>query len=290
MRARKSFCRLARFGLTTANASQLAQFYEDAFGCRRVAAEHLSGADFEKLMKVEGQAERVTLLLGREAIELVQFSNPGRPYPVNSSASDLIFQHFAIVVSDMTKAFQRLCAVEGWSSITQGGPQRLPQSSGGVTAFKFRDPEGHPLELLAFQAGNTPPKWRTERASDIFLGIDHSAICVADTAISSAFYENLSFEVLGHSLNRGAEQEKLDDVPEVRLDVIAIASTDPTPHIELLCYRSRLLRTPMMTKSNDIAATRLVLARDSDSTPRHVLDPDAHHLIIVPAVELRGPR
>ena len=290
MRARKSFCKLARFGLTTANASLLAQFYEDAFGCRRAAAEHVSGVDFEQLMNVEGGAERVTLFLGREAIELVQFDNPGRPYPANSSASDLIFQHFAIVVSDMTKAFQRLCTVEGWSSITQGGPQRLPQSSGGVTAFKFRDPEGHPLELLAFPTKNTPPNWRTGRTSDIFLGIDHSAICVSDTAVSIVFYEDFNFQVCGNSLNCGAEQEKLDDIPEVRLDVIAIASTDPTPHIELLCYRLRLPQTPAVTNSNDIAATRLVLARDSDSTPRHVLDPDAHHLIIVPALELRGPR
>jgi len=267
MRARKSFCRLARFGLTTANASQLAQFYEDAFGCRRVAAEHLSGADFEKLMKVEGQAERVTLLLGREAIELVQFGNPGRPYPVNSSASDLIFQHFAIVVSDMTKAFQRLCAVEGWSSITLGArngypnrPAVLPPSNSGTQrGIRLSSWRSRPETRRRNGAQNAPA---------VFSWVSIIPRFALPTPRSAARFTKTFALRSWTFLNRGAEQEKLDDVPEVRLDVIAIAPTDPTPHIELLCYRSGLLRNTDDDQSNDIAATRLVLALDSDSTPR----------------------
>jgi catechol 2,3-dioxygenase-like lactoylglutathione lyase family enzyme len=281
----KSSYRLRRLGLTTANLDQLAQFYEDAFDCRRTATEQVNSPDFEALMKVEGGAKRAMLFLGLEAIECVQFDNPGRPYPANSSAADLIFQHFAIVVSDMAKAFQRLCAVEGWTSITQGGPQRLPDSSGGVMAFKFRDPEGHPLELLAFPAGSTPTKWRIEREDDIFLGIDHSAICVADTAISSAFYENLGFTVSGHSLNRGAEQDKLDDLLGVQVKVTTLLPAGNGPHVELLCYQPVTNAPRTIQRNNDVAATRLILEPSEPSPIRSslsIFDPDGHHLTIVP--------
>lgn len=281
----KSFCRLARFGLTTANANQLARFYESAFGCRLIGAEHLGGPDFEDMMNVQGGAQYIKLSLGQETVELTQFDNPGRAYPVHSAASDPIFQHFAIVVSDMTKAFQRLCAVEGWSSITKGGPQRLPDASGGVTAFKFRDPERHPLELLEFPAGNTPAKWRTENNGDVCLGIDHSAIVVADSVISCAFYENLGFRVSGRSLNRGAEQERLDDVPGVHAEVTALLPTGNGPHVELLCYHPLMHATSIAQRSNDIAATRLILElpkASPTSGPLSVSDPDGHHLTIVP--------
>jgi catechol 2,3-dioxygenase-like lactoylglutathione lyase family enzyme len=272
--------------LATANANRLAQFYEDAFGCRRTAAEHVSGPGFEAAVDVQGGAECIALALGRETIELTQFDNPGRPYPTNSSASDLIFQHFAIVVSDMTKAFQQLCAVEGWVSITQGGPQQLPESSGGVTAFKFRDPEGHPLEFLAFPAENTPPKWRMERDSDICLGIDHSAIVIADGAVSRAYYEDLGFKVSGHSLNRGIEQEKLDDIPGAHVEVTALSPTDDGPHVEFLWYRSFARGARTIQRSNDVAATRLIIELPkawSTSGLHGIADPDGHRLTIVPA-------
>jgi catechol 2,3-dioxygenase-like lactoylglutathione lyase family enzyme len=272
--------------LTTANANQLAQFYENAFGCRRIAAEYVCSSDLEKAMDVQGGAECSMLALGRETIELTQFDKPGLPYPANSSASDLIFQHFAIVVSDMTKAFQRLCTVEGWSSITQGGPQLLPKSSGGVTAFKFRDPEGHPLEFLAFPAENTPPKWRMERNGDICLGIDHSAIVIADGGSSRAFYENFGFKVSGHSLNCGIEQEKLDDMSGVHVEVTALSPTDDGPHVEFLCYRSLVHDAPAILQCNDIAATRLILKLSKISPisgPRSETDPDGHRLTIVSA-------
>jgi catechol 2,3-dioxygenase-like lactoylglutathione lyase family enzyme len=281
----KSSCRLSRFGLTTANADHLAQFYENAFGCRRIAAEHVGSSDLEKATDMRGGTECRMLALGREKIELTQFDKPGQPYPANSLASDLIFQHFAIVVSDMTKAFQRLCAVEGWSTITQGGPQRLPESSGSVTAFKFRDPEGHPLEFLAFPTENMPLKWRVERNGDTCQGIDHSAIVIADGAASRAFYENLGFRVSGHSLNRGIEQEKLDGIPGVQVEVTALSPTDDGPHIEFLRYQSPTHGAAFIQQSNDVAATRVVLLLSKISPlsgPRCEVDPDGHHLTIAP--------
>jgi hypothetical protein len=127
-------------------------------GCRRIATDRLGGPEFERLMGAIGGADRITLNLGREIIELVQFDLPGEPYPHASSSSDLVFQHFAIVVADMMRAVQRLSTIAGWTPISTGDPQHLPASSGGLIAFKFRDPEGHPLELLAFP-GDVRSNW-----------------------------------------------------------------------------------------------------------------------------------
>jgi catechol 2,3-dioxygenase-like lactoylglutathione lyase family enzyme len=195
----------------------------------------------------------------------------------------------------MNEAWERLCAVGGWFAITQGGPQRLPESSGGVTAFKFRDPDGHPLELLAFPAGNTPPRWQEPRHREIFLGIDHSAICVTDTAVSRVFYEHLGFKVSARSQNCGPEQERLDAVLGARVEVTALAPLDTGPHVELLCYHAQTRRPSKASKANDIAATRLVLElcgspAEGDGYPRNIQDPDAHQLTIIPAISVgRGP-
>ena len=93
----------------------------------------------------------------------------------------------------------------------------LPESSGGVTAFKFRDPEGHPLELLAFPTHRTPPRWQAAAHPGLFLGIDHSAISVRNTERSLAFYRQLGLRLSAGSLNERNEQQHLDalDRPEV---------------------------------------------------------------------------
>lgn len=277
--------RLARFGLTTADAKSAANFYEAAFGCRRIATDRLCGPDFERLMDVSGGADRITLSLGREIIQLVQFDSPGAPYPSTSLSSDLVFQHFAIVVADIEQAFQRLSAIAGWAPISTAGPQRLPASSGGVVAFKFRDPEGHPLELLAFP-DEACPNWQAESPGEICLGIDHSAISVSDSAASSAFYQDLGFSVSARSFNHGIEQQRLDDVPGAEVDVTALAPHRPTPHLELLCYRVAQQSPTSVRKSNDIASTHLVFdctisnAAEGRINMCLMHDPDGHALLI----------
>jgi len=279
-------CRLARFSLTTADAKSAAQFYEAAFGCRRIATDRFSGPDLERLMGVTGGADRITLGLGREIIQLVQFDLPGEPYPRESSSSDLVFQHFAIVVADMPRAFQRLSTVGGWMPISRDGPERLPASSGGVAAFKFRDPEGHPLELLAFPEGSSS-NWPAVSPDKTCLGIDHSAISVSDSAVSIAFYESLGLGVSARSFNHGSAQEGLDDVPGAQVDVTALAPRRATPHLELLCYRTAQQRPAPLRKANDIASTRLIfeLSRASKATDnliavRSMRDPDGHAFLI----------
>ena len=200
--------------------------------------------------------------LGEQTIELVSIKPAGQPYPKEVPAWSSLFQHFAIVVSDMAAAYANLSAHKGWHPISTAGPQVLPGSSGGVAAFKFRDPEGHPLELLAFPRRAIPEPWK--KAGDHeFLGIDHSAISVADTFRSVEFYRHLSFQRSGGSFNTGPAQDRLDNAERAVVEVTALAPPEVPPHVELLCYREVRCHRPGVSGINDVAATQLVLAVSS---------------------------
>jgi catechol 2,3-dioxygenase-like lactoylglutathione lyase family enzyme len=286
--------RIGRISFTTANADRLGAFYRRAFGFEPREIEHRSGTAFARLTGVEnGHARALPLQLGQETIELIAFTQRGAPYPTNIECNDPRFQHIAIVVADMETAYSRLCACDGWTAITRPAPQRLPASSGAVTAFKFRDPEGHPLELLAFPSDNVPPRWReAPHRHGPCLGIDHSAIVVSSTAASVAFYRQvLGFSVIGGSLNRGREQEQLDAVPGAVVEVTAL---DPgaNPHLELLCYRSPGVPrgAPAALRSNDIAATRLMLEVDDMPALEHRLAAACVRLISTGIVPFRDNR
>jgi len=281
---------LQHLRLCSAQARMLAAFYESALGFRQVAMEHLSGARTQERFGVTGRAVRLTLELGAQTIKLLQFvDRPGNPYPAGSDASDRVFQHFAIVVADMTAAMTQLSQASGWTPITRGGPQKLPASSGGVTAFKFRDPEGHPLELLAFPPGNMPACWRNAQGHGPFLGIDHSAICVADVPRSVAFYESLGLRASHRSLNDDPAQARLDNLEQPVAEVIAMEPLQATPHLELLCYSHPEKSGRLDLHANDVAASCLVFESDQRSfrpeawraPVQDLVDPDGHRLAIV---------
>lgn len=282
--------RVLRLKLNTHNAVRLAHFYETALGFRLVSRENLSGACREGCSPVSGRALRVTLQLGAQQVELLQFlDRPGRPYPYGTLASDLVFQHFAIVVSDMDEAMNQLRMVSDWTAITVEGPQRLPSSSGGVTAFKFRDPDGHPLELLMFPADAIPKPWQGRAGTSPCLGVDHTAISVSDSSQSIAFYEDLGLSVSNRSLNDDPTQALLDHVDQPVVEVTAMSPHVSPPHLELLCYRSAPAQAPMDLHANDVAATCVVwgagdgqrsVRRTGQAHMRHLQDPDGHHLSI----------
>jgi catechol 2,3-dioxygenase-like lactoylglutathione lyase family enzyme len=151
----------------------------------------------------------------------------------------------------------------------------------------LRDPEGHPLELLAFANDAAPPLRRAVRDGNPCLGIDHSAISVADTLRSVDFYEQLGFTVAARSRNCGLEQERLDAVREPHVEITALAPPRVSPHVELLCYRGVQRGRTDVLRSNDIAATRLVLEmeghepQDAGAMPCSLVDPDGHRLALV---------
>jgi catechol 2,3-dioxygenase-like lactoylglutathione lyase family enzyme len=198
------------------------------------------------------------LRLGAQEIELHASSAPGRPYPEPRAANDPWFQHFAIAVSDMGAAYARLAGFAA-QPISHGGPQRLPASTGGVTAYKFRDPDGHPLELslIPHSAWTRPGAAR----AGPFQGVDHCGLAVRDLAASVAFYTQvLGFTPGERLLNQGPEQDRLDGLDGVRLDIAVLKTAEPGPHIELLHYRQPICAAaPINLRPPDIAATQLVL-------------------------------
>jgi catechol 2,3-dioxygenase-like lactoylglutathione lyase family enzyme len=218
-----------------------------------------------------GGGVRVPLRLGGERVDLDSFDVPGRPYPLESTAADLCFQHLAIVTDDASAAWEHVAAM-GVRPISTHGPVRLPPSTGVAAAVKFRDPEGHPLELLQFlpqSAGRWPGTG--------LLGIDHSAISVADVAASRRFYEAWGLSVQQPTLNEGPAQVALDDLADVVVDVVPMLPHRATPHLELLGYRRPCGRCAGEMAANDVAATRIVWAAERDQLVR---DPDGHlHLL-----------
>jgi len=257
--------KLSRITLICREPDRLANFYESTFDFARSGEALIADPAFAKLIGIAGAtAHAITLQLGEQEIELVGVFPAGRSYPRPVSARSVLFQHFAIVVADMGSAYTRLSARAGWTTISTDGPQLLPITSGGVTAYKFRDPEGHPLELIAFPPDRAPSKWQCSSATEC-LGIDHSAISVAVTERSVNFYERLGLRRVSGSLNTGPEQDKLDDIAGVLVKVTAMAPPITTPHVELLCYRSGFDGEAALPATNDIAATRLVIKVESEA-------------------------
>ena len=145
----------------------------------------------------------------------------------------------------------------------------LPPSSGGVTAIKFRDPEGHPLELLCF-----PDTADTHWRGSGMLGVDHSAIVVRNLAASKAFYLAHGLTAGTTTLNQGAAQAVLDDLEDPIADVVAMMPQFGRSHVELLHYRQPENPASAPYSVNDVAATRIVwrgnnaaLLRPSASCP-----------------------
>ena len=225
-------------GITVSDLDRAVDFYSRVLTFRKVSEREVAGDAYEHLFGVFGMRLRVARMqLGDESIELMQFLAPrGRPTPVDARSNDRWFQHVAIIVRDMGEAYARLRTfkVEHASS----GPQRLPgwnPNASGIEAFYFRDPDGNHLEILHFPAGKGDAKWHRE-SPPLFLGIDHTAIVVADTAASLHFYrDQLGFRVAGTSENYGTEQEHLNNVFGAHLAITALRAPHG-PGIEFLEY------------------------------------------------------
>jgi catechol 2,3-dioxygenase-like lactoylglutathione lyase family enzyme len=253
-------------GITVSDMDRALAFYTGVLPFSKVWDVELSGRPFELLSGVFGARTRVVRLrLGAEEIELTEYLAPkGRPMPDDLRANDRVFQHIAIVVSDIAKAYQglRMHQVEHAST----GPQRLPDwnpNAGGISAFYFRDPDRHFLEIISFPAGKGSPKWH-QATKDLFLGIDHTAIVVDDTNISLRFYRGtLGMQVAGESENYDVEQEHLNNVFGARLRITALRAATG-PGIELLEYLAPRDGRPAPSdlRANDVAHWQTTLVTE----------------------------
>lgn len=255
--------------VTVSDMTRAVDFYTRVLTFQKVADREVAGADYEHLFGVFGLRVRaVRLALGQEHIELLQFLAPrGRPMPVPSNGDDRWFQHLAIIVSDMHAAYERLRSfnVEYGSS----GPQRLPDwnpNAGGIEAFYFRDPDGHYLEVLAFPPDKGAARWHAK--GPLFLGIDHSAIVVANTEASLRYYRDvLGLRVAGSSENYGTEQEHLNNVFGARLRITTLRPAQG-PGVEFLEYLAPRTGRPMPadSRANDLWYWQVNLRLEDEHT------------------------
>jgi catechol 2,3-dioxygenase-like lactoylglutathione lyase family enzyme len=266
-------------GITVSDMDRSLAFYTQVLPFQRISAREESGDDIEHLYGVFGARVRIERLrLGDEQVELMQFLAPaGRPIPVDSRSNDRWFQHVAIIVSDMNRAYAWLR--EHGVQHASTGPQRLPDwnpDAGGITAFYFRDPDGNHLEILQFPAGKGADRWHARvgaEGSALFLGIDHTAIVVADTDASLRYYRDaLGLSVAGTSENYGPEQERLNNVFGARLRITALRTAAGGPGIELLEYLAPRTGRPMPvdTQANDLWHWQVNLTADVADADRAV--------------------
>jgi catechol 2,3-dioxygenase-like lactoylglutathione lyase family enzyme len=249
-------------------------FFRDVLAFEHVSDQEVAGDEYERLEGVFGLRLRIARMrLGNEYLDLMDFIAPeGRPVPVDSRSNDRWFQHVAIIVSDMDKAYARLREHKVRHAST--GPQRLPDwntNAGGIQAFYFKDPDGHALEILLFPPDKGAAKWH--RPSErLFLGIDHTAIVVGDTDRSLRFYrDGLGLAVAGQSENYGIEQERLNNVFGARLRITGLRAP-AGPGIEFLDYLAPGdgRPAPADMRPNDLIAwqTRLVTNQAAAATRR----------------------
>jgi len=225
-------------GITVSDMDRAVDFYSRVLTFEKVSDAEVAGEEYEHLEGVFGLRMRIVRMrLGDEFIELTEYLAPkGRPIPADSRSNDRWFQHIAIIVTDIDKAYSwlRQNRVEHASS----GPQRLPawnKNAAGISAFYFKDPDGHPVEILHFPPDKGLAKWH-QATGKLFLGIDHTAIVVGDTDASIKFYRDvLGMHIAGESENYGTEQEHLNNVFGAHLRITALRGNSGLG-IELLDY------------------------------------------------------
>ena len=275
---RGSNAQILRISRVVADLDRAVAFYRDGLGFR-LASRGPGDPALPALLGLPGIAmEEAVLRLGDEEVALVRFDPPGAPYPPDSRSDDGWFQHLAIVVDDMGAAWRQLAAQSPHPISTQG-PERLPPRNGGVTAVKFRDPDGHPLELIQFPPGQGRPAWQRAAGagSGPFLGIDHSALAVASTARSLRFYRRLGFRVAARSWNDSPAQSRLDGLPGARVRVTGLRFPSPAgPGLELLRYVPPGRPAPALP-ANALLTDWVTLSAGPTGLRR---DPDGHLMLL----------
>ena len=250
--------RLKMIGFTVADVDREATFFTEVLSFEKIADFRVIGSEYDKMEGVFNANMRIVhLKLGEQIVELTQYVSPptGRPIPVPSYSNDAWFEHMAIVVRDMDAAYEILQQ----NNVRQisANPITIPDSNpgaAGIKAVKFRDPEGHDLELIYFPPGKGDPSWQ-KSGDKLFLGLDHTAMTVDSTEKGVMFYRDvLGLGVGGVTFNTGATQAVLDGLFNDTCLVTPMMPMAAPPHIEFLDYKTPPGGRPMPvdTKSNDL--------------------------------------
>src|SRR5262245_43902369 len=95
-------------GMTVGDADRAAEFFGQVLSFEKVSDVEVAGDAYEHLEGVFGLRLRlVHMRLGSESIALMEYLAPrGRPAPPDSRSNDRWFQHIAIIVSDIDRAYQ----------------------------------------------------------------------------------------------------------------------------------------------------------------------------------------
>lgn len=253
--AQAGVSRVESVGFTVSDMDKAIDFYTRILPFEKVSDVETAGTEFEHLSGVFGARVRIVrLTLGSETLELTEYLTPqGRAIPIDSRSNDRWFQHVAIIVSDMDKAYAYLRANKVRHAST--GPQTLPSyitAAAGIRAFYFKDFDNHVLEILSFPPDKGAAKWHElAKTGRLFLGIDHTAIVVGETDTSLKFYRDaLGLVVAGESINYGPEQEHLNNVFGARLHITGLKTDEPGINVEFLEYLAPTNGRPYPTDSN----------------------------------------
>lgn len=231
---------LDKISLTVSDTEKSVRFFTEVLPFKKEKSHEIKGETARTLYGLKEQMPSVLiteLSLQNERIDLLEFAGvmPGRAIPSGSQSNDLWFQHAALVVRDMPKAYAK---IKDLVTHISPAPQTLPEyleGAAGISAFYFQDPDGHVLELIHFpkdKAGN----WEATEGDPLFLGIDHTAVGISDTAQSRAFYEEiLGLQHRGGSVNYGEEQEKLTAVKDAKIQINAFGA-ETGMKVEFLDY------------------------------------------------------
>ncbi|MGL6341061.1 MAG: VOC family protein [Waterburya sp.] len=251
-------------GMTVSNIEQSIKFYSEVLSFQKITDIEVWGEDWEKLQAVFGLRMRIVQMqLGEEIIALMEYLTPqGRLVPRDSRSNDRWFQHLAIVVTDIDKAYQHLRQHQVKQTSTT--PQQLPdwnKKLGGVKAFYFQDPDGHNLELIEFPSDKADDKW-LQNTDKLFLGIDHSAVVVTNAAASLPLYrDRLNWKLMLQAENYGTEYEHISCIFGSRVQVNSMKP--PTGlGFELLEYITPTngRNIPIDSQANDLWHCQTVIA------------------------------
>jgi hypothetical protein len=94
-------------GMTVSDMDRSVEFFSKVLSFEKFSDIEVVGSEYERLQGLFGVRMRIVRMrLGDEIIELTEYLAPkGRPIPADSRSNDQWFQHIAIVVSDMDKAY-----------------------------------------------------------------------------------------------------------------------------------------------------------------------------------------